>query len=180
MFCRSLFVLLSFFFWSLCCLFFHLRILITPLVSSKSSYSNMESTCVFRVSILSQFLRFASCILELFWRRGFSCYFCFFICLFVCFHFIVACMVVVCFLATLWPFILAQRFGRMSSLHVWQCFLSTCVAISSGSTQSQLLFRPRMIVCSRSRVDLCFHSQCGCVFLRHVWSCVITHHYELT
>ena len=83
MFCRSLFVLLSFFFWSLCCLFFHLRILITPLVSSKSSYSNMESTCVFRVSILSQFLRFASYILEFFWRRGFSCYFLFFY-LFVC------------------------------------------------------------------------------------------------
>ena len=86
--------------------------------------------------------------------------FCFFICLFVCFHFIVACMVVVCFLTTLWPFILAQCFGRMSSLHVWQCVLSTCVAISSGSTQSHQLFHPRMIVCSRS--------QCGCVFLRHV------------
>ena len=39
MFCRSLFVLLSFFFWPLCCLFlFDLRILITPLGSSNSSY----------------------------------------------------------------------------------------------------------------------------------------------
>jgi hypothetical protein len=39
MFCRWLFVLLSFFFWPLCCLFFFdLRILITPLVSSSSSY----------------------------------------------------------------------------------------------------------------------------------------------
>ena len=39
MFCRSLFVLLYFFFWSLCCLFFFdLWILITPLVSSNSSY----------------------------------------------------------------------------------------------------------------------------------------------
>jgi hypothetical protein len=37
-FCRSLFVLLSFFFWPLCGLFFDLRILITPLVSSNSSY----------------------------------------------------------------------------------------------------------------------------------------------
>ena len=37
MFCRSLFVLLSFFFWPLCCLSFDLRILITPLVSSNSS-----------------------------------------------------------------------------------------------------------------------------------------------
>ena len=38
MFCRSLFVLLSFLFWPLCCLFFFdIRILITPLVSSNSS-----------------------------------------------------------------------------------------------------------------------------------------------
>ena len=38
MFWRSLFVLLSFFFWPLCCLFFFdLRILITPLVSWNSS-----------------------------------------------------------------------------------------------------------------------------------------------
>jgi hypothetical protein len=37
-FSRSLFVLLHFFFWSLCCLFvFDIRILITPLVSSNSS-----------------------------------------------------------------------------------------------------------------------------------------------
>ena len=35
MFCRSLLVLLSFFFWPSCCLsFFYLRFLITPLVSS--------------------------------------------------------------------------------------------------------------------------------------------------
>jgi len=37
MFCRSLFVLLYFFFWLMCCLFFDIRILITPLVSSNSS-----------------------------------------------------------------------------------------------------------------------------------------------
>jgi hypothetical protein len=38
MFCRSFFVILSFFFWPLCCLsFFDLRILNTPLVSSNSS-----------------------------------------------------------------------------------------------------------------------------------------------
>jgi hypothetical protein len=37
-FCRSLFVHLSVFFWPLCCLsFFDLRVLITPLVSSNSS-----------------------------------------------------------------------------------------------------------------------------------------------
>jgi hypothetical protein len=39
MFCRSLFVLLYFFFWPLCCLFFFdIRILIAPLVSLNSSY----------------------------------------------------------------------------------------------------------------------------------------------
>jgi len=37
LFCRSLFVLLSFFFWPLCCLSFDLRFLITPVVSSYSS-----------------------------------------------------------------------------------------------------------------------------------------------
>jgi hypothetical protein len=38
MFCRSLFVLLYFFLWTLCCLFLvDLRILITPLASSNSS-----------------------------------------------------------------------------------------------------------------------------------------------
>ena len=38
MLCRSLFVLLTFFFWPLCCLFvFDIRNLITPLVSSNSS-----------------------------------------------------------------------------------------------------------------------------------------------
>ena len=40
MFCRSLFVLLYFFFWPLCCLFFlDIQILITPLISSSSSYN---------------------------------------------------------------------------------------------------------------------------------------------
>ena len=39
MFCRSLFVLLYFFFWPLCCLFFFdIRILINPLISSNSFY----------------------------------------------------------------------------------------------------------------------------------------------
>jgi uncharacterized protein with PQ loop repeat len=38
MFCRLLFILLHFFFWPLCCLFFfNLRIMITSLVSSNSS-----------------------------------------------------------------------------------------------------------------------------------------------
>ena len=39
MFCRSLFVLLCVLFWSLCCLFFFdIQILITPLVSTNSSF----------------------------------------------------------------------------------------------------------------------------------------------
>jgi hypothetical protein len=38
MLCRSLFVLLSFFLWPMCCLSFELLILITHLVSSSSSY----------------------------------------------------------------------------------------------------------------------------------------------
>jgi hypothetical protein len=43
MFCRSLFVLLYFFFWPLCCLFFFdIRNLITPLVSSNSSLNNED------------------------------------------------------------------------------------------------------------------------------------------
>jgi hypothetical protein len=38
-FCRSFFVLLYFYFWPLCCLFFFdVQILITPLVSTNSSY----------------------------------------------------------------------------------------------------------------------------------------------
>ena len=64
MFCRSLFVLLFFLFWPLCCLSFDLRIMITPLVSSNSSviiiyrlnqmlntYSNNSSWCSFSKSI---------------------------------------------------------------------------------------------------------------------------------
>jgi hypothetical protein len=39
MLCQTLFVLVYFFFWPLCCLFFFdIRFLITPLISSNSSY----------------------------------------------------------------------------------------------------------------------------------------------
>ena len=38
-FCRPLFVFLSFFLWQLCCLSFDLRILITSLISSNYSFS---------------------------------------------------------------------------------------------------------------------------------------------
>jgi len=40
--CRSLFVLLFFFCWQLCCLFFDLRILITPSVSLISSFTILQ------------------------------------------------------------------------------------------------------------------------------------------
>ena len=43
MFCWSLFVLLYFFFWPLCCLFFFdIRILIAPLVSSNYSFKQIN------------------------------------------------------------------------------------------------------------------------------------------
>jgi hypothetical protein len=46
MLCRSLFVLLIFFVWPLCCLsFFDLPILITHLVSSNSSWKTYDWTC---------------------------------------------------------------------------------------------------------------------------------------
>jgi hypothetical protein len=52
--CRSLFVLLSFFFWSLCCLsFFDLRIMIAPLVSSSSSYYINDLPCALIYSRVS-------------------------------------------------------------------------------------------------------------------------------
>ena len=61
MFCRSLFVLSTFFFWSLCCLFFvDLRILITSLVSSNSSYTQttMDSAKIkYEMAILKSKLR---------------------------------------------------------------------------------------------------------------------------
>ena len=47
--CRSLFVLLYVFFWSLCCLFFDIRILITPLVSSNSSFTRRRFTSSRRI-----------------------------------------------------------------------------------------------------------------------------------
>ena len=49
MLCRSLFVLLSFFFRPLCCLSFYIRILITPLASSNTSFS---SACVCSIYLL--------------------------------------------------------------------------------------------------------------------------------
>jgi hypothetical protein len=51
-FCRSLFVLLCFFFWPLCSLFFfNIRILITPLVSS--NFSCIQNIKLLQYNILS-------------------------------------------------------------------------------------------------------------------------------
>ena len=51
MFCRSLFVLLYFFLWSFCCLFFFdIRILIAPLVSSHFSYPIIQRQEEFEVT----------------------------------------------------------------------------------------------------------------------------------
>ena len=55
MFCRSLFVLLYFFFSPLCCLFFFdIRFLIAPLVSSNSSDSEPNNLCSFSVMLRTQ------------------------------------------------------------------------------------------------------------------------------
>ena len=62
-FCRSLFVLLYFFFWPLCCLFFFdIRIIIAPLVSSISS-SYVRSLSVQYLNDLSYFVNIMCCIL---------------------------------------------------------------------------------------------------------------------
>ena len=56
MFCRQLFVLLSFFFCPLCCLFFFdLRILSIPLLSSNSSFTKREEDLAYRTSFTPPF-----------------------------------------------------------------------------------------------------------------------------
>ena len=55
MFCRSLFVLLYFFFWPCCLFFFDIWILITPLVSSNSSV-----TCFWNYAFATSFITKAS------------------------------------------------------------------------------------------------------------------------
>ena len=68
MFCRSLFFLMYFFFWPLCCLSFDIRILINPLVSSNSSW--LRVVCGVRIAHLinNMYYRFVgfrpmSCVL---------------------------------------------------------------------------------------------------------------------
>jgi hypothetical protein len=64
MFCRSLFVLLYFYFWPLCCLFFFdIRILITPLVPSISSYYYSESYNIYTSPKVKQRLNVLASIL---------------------------------------------------------------------------------------------------------------------
>jgi hypothetical protein len=69
MFSKSLFVLLCFFFWPLCCLFFFdLRLLITPLVSSNSSYDH-----VYGYKHMFEFGRMYCTCLEIGQGTDFSC-----------------------------------------------------------------------------------------------------------
>ena len=56
MFCRSLFVLLYFFFWPLCCLFFFdIRILNTPLVSLNSSSYNVYKIPLYSTNHIAKY-----------------------------------------------------------------------------------------------------------------------------
>jgi hypothetical protein len=52
-FCKWLFVLLSFFFWSLYCLWFDIRLLITSLVSSNRSYRLRNVYAIIWTSLLT-------------------------------------------------------------------------------------------------------------------------------
>jgi hypothetical protein len=68
MFWRSLFVLLSFYFWPLCCLsFFDLRILSTPFVSSNSSIKNRPF--IYHICIYNIFHKRIPCIDSLIMRK---------------------------------------------------------------------------------------------------------------
>ena len=59
MFCRSLFVLLPFYFWPLFCLFFFdLRIPITPLVSSNSAQFYVCMHITYKIKMLIKFVSY--------------------------------------------------------------------------------------------------------------------------
>ena len=68
MFCRSLIVLLTFFFFPSCCLFlFDLRILITPLVSPNSSYTTHslkknEMSWIYSITYIQKFKNSRKCL----------------------------------------------------------------------------------------------------------------------
>ena len=74
-FCRSLFVLLSFFLWLLCCLsFFDLWLLITSLSSANFSYKNNQdlrcaSIKIFFLNLGNYYTRNTNSILQISWRR---------------------------------------------------------------------------------------------------------------
>jgi hypothetical protein len=74
MYCRSLFVPLHFFFWSLCCLFFF-DFRITPLVSSNSSYTYADdstaSYCNYDINKVVNTLETLHCCLVLVTSRCF-------------------------------------------------------------------------------------------------------------
>ena len=96
MFCRSLFVLLYFFFWPLCCLFFFdIRILITPLVSSNSSYNCLLfdvllllSICVAVILFINLNVDVMCCVLFVFIMLWFFLLVLVLSCLLCCFTFV--------------------------------------------------------------------------------------------
>ena len=71
MFCRSLFVLLNGFLWSLCCLFFDIRILIAPLESSNSSWMYPSILFIYSPFLLyiSFLCTYCCFIIVLTWKR---------------------------------------------------------------------------------------------------------------
>ena len=75
MFCRSLFVLLYFFFWPLCCLFFfNIRILITPLVSSNFGHCVVCSSSIYGFSLPLWYLQTLTIVLSVLLRYADSDY----------------------------------------------------------------------------------------------------------
>jgi hypothetical protein len=131
MFCRSLFALLYFFFWPLCCVFFSdIRTLITPMVSSNSSWE-----CYYII-----ICRFA-CVIFVFLIP--SCV-CMCVCLFECpTAFIMSSILTHMPFTYLWKskYILYQRFYSNHQLPVY---------ILMTHRQTWMLYILRIVNCSQS------------------------------
>ena len=101
------------------------------------------------------------------------------------------CMVVVCFLTTLWPFILARLLDRLFSLNVLVvCPRSTCGSVFSLPVRL-LVLAPRRAICFSSMrdrlfslqtwafvfapsVSICSRSKCNRLSSLHVLLCVFS------
>jgi hypothetical protein len=148
MFCRSVFVLLYFFFWPLCCLFiFDLQILSTPLVSANSS-------------IHHRFLCFVV-------FAGFFVFFPFF---YFCFVF---CFLFFCFdvMRSLLPIFLLICVSCLSFFSVW-CFQCSLFITPSPNVYFQDLTGYSLLLLNKYTAVLFFaclfvfgrvHSCCHCV-----------------